>query len=88
MGSIRAVADRIGVSPKMLTQFSHVKKLSQDVRNLFEKRKLDSVDATTQLAMLTEHEQTVVANALASRAIDTIDLGLLWNSDVEETEDR
>ena len=74
MGSIRVVADRIGVSAKMLTQFSHVKKLSQDVQTLFEKRKLDSVDATTQLAMLPEHEQKVVANALASRNIDTIDL--------------
>lgn len=74
MGSIRAVADRIGVSAKMLTQFSQVKKLSQDVQILFEKRKLDSVDATTQLAMLPEHEQKVVAAALASRAIDTIDL--------------
>ena len=74
MGSIRAVADRIGVSAKMLTQFSHVKKLSQDVQTLFEKRQLDSVDATTQLAMLPEHEQKVAANALASRAIDTIDL--------------
>ena len=74
MGSIRAVADRIGVSAKMLTQFSHVKKLSQDVQNLFEKRKLDSVDATTQLAMLPECEQKVAANALASRTIDTMDL--------------
>ena len=74
MGSIRAVADRIGVSAKMLTQFSHVKKLSQDVQPLFEKRKLDSVDATTQLAMLSERDQKIVANALASRTIDTIDL--------------
>lgn len=74
MGSIRAVADRIGVSAKMLTQFSHVKKLSQDVQALFEKRKLDSVDATTQLAMLSERDQKIVANALASRTIDTIDL--------------
>lgn len=74
MGSIRAVADRIGVSAKMLAQFSHVKKLSQDVQTLFEKRKLDSVDATTQLAMLPELEQKVAANALASRTIDTIDL--------------
>ena len=74
MGGIRAVADRIGVSAKMLTQFFHVKKLSKDVQALFEKRKLDSVDSTTQLAMLPEHEQKVVANVLASRNIDTIDL--------------
>lgn len=74
MGSIRAVADRIGVSAKMLNQFSHVKKLSQDVQVLFGKRELDSVDATTQLAMLSENEQKVVANALISRTIDTIDL--------------
>ena len=74
MGSIRAVADRIGVSAKMLAQFFHVKKLSKDVQAIFEKRKLDSVDSTTQLAMLPEHEQKVVANALASRNIDTIDL--------------
>ena len=74
MGSIRTVADRIGISAKMLAQFSHVKKLSKDVQTLFEKRKLDSVDATTQLAMLPEQEQKVVADALASRNIDTIDL--------------
>lgn len=74
MGSIKAVADRISVSAKMLAQFSHVKKLSRDVQTLFEKRKLDSVDSTTQLATLPEHEQKIVANALASRNIDTIDL--------------
>ena len=74
MGSIRAVADRIGVSAQMLAQFSHVKKLSQDVQALFEKQKIDSVDATTQLAMLPEHEQKPVANALAGGNIDTIDL--------------
>lgn len=74
LGSIRAVADRIGVSAKMLAQFSHVNKLSPSVQGLFEKRKLDSVDATTQLAMLPEHEQQTVANAMIAGHIDTIDL--------------
>ena len=74
LGSIKVVADRIGLSAKMLGQFMHVKRLSPRVQKLFENRQLDSVDSTTHLAMLSEDEQVIAAEALASGSINTIDL--------------
>jgi cell division protein ZapA (FtsZ GTPase activity inhibitor) len=74
LGSYAKVADRIGLSAKMLRQFSYVRRLSHDVQQLFEKRKIDSVDAATHLAMLAKSEQQEVADALAVGEIDTIDV--------------
>src|SRR5437867_2915361 len=74
LGGYSAVADRIGLSPKMLRQFSYVGRLSKRVQRLFRKRRLDSVDAAAHLAMLPPKEQEIAAEALASREIDTIDL--------------
>jgi hypothetical protein len=74
LGSISAVADRIGLSSKMLRQFSYVRRLSPSVQELFETRQLDSIDAAVHLAMLPKQEQRVVAQALASGEIDTGDI--------------
>lgn len=74
LGSYGAVADRIGLSVHMLRQFSSVHKLSRRVQDLFAHRKLDSVDAAVHLAMLPAKEQEVLAKALASREVDTIDI--------------
>lgn len=74
LGSYSAVADRIGLSSKMLRQFSYVRRLSPGVQRLFESRKLDSVDAAAHLAMLPVREQQAIADALAAGEINTIDL--------------
>jgi hypothetical protein len=74
LGSYSAVAHRIGISPKMLRQFSYVRRLAKPVQKLFELRKLDSVDALAHLAMLRSTDQRSVAHALASGHIDTIDV--------------
>jgi DNA-binding transcriptional regulator YdaS (Cro superfamily) len=74
LGSYEAVAQRIGLSPHMLRQFSNVRRLPESVQQLFESRQLDSVDACTHLAMLPETEQIILATALTSGEIDTKDL--------------
>jgi hypothetical protein len=74
LGSYRAVADRIGLSSKMLRQFSYVSRLSSPVQKLFEKRQLDSIDAVGHLALLSKSEQQTVARALAFGEIDTADV--------------
>lgn len=68
------MADRIGLSPHMLRQFSAVRRLAPRVRDFFSDRRLDSVDAAVHLAMLPEKEQLKMATALATRDIDTKDL--------------
>jgi hypothetical protein len=74
IGSVKAVADRVGVSAKMLGQFAAVNKLTKKVKTLFEKRLLDSVDAVAHLAMLSSRDQEAVAQALAMKALDTKDV--------------
>lgn len=74
LGSVNAVADRIGLSGKMLRQFSYVRKLIPEVRRMFQKRGIDSVDAATHLAMLPAGDQMRAALALQSETIDTSDL--------------
>ena len=74
LGSYSAVADRIGLSPQMLRQFSYISRLSRSVQKLFQSRRLDSIDAVTHLAMLPVQEQEVMAEALASGDIDTSDI--------------
>lgn len=74
LGSYSAVADRIGLSAKMLRQFSSVERLAAPVQKLFQDRQLDSVDAATHLAMLPVADQTAIANALAVGQADTSDV--------------
>src|SRR5437879_216082 len=57
LGSTRAVGERIGLSPQMLRQFEAVSKLVPPVQQMFEARKLDSVDAAAHLAMLEPDDQ-------------------------------
>jgi hypothetical protein len=74
LGSYRVLADRVGVSAKMLRQFSYISELAKPVRQMFERRELDSVDAAAHLKLLPCNEQIVVARALAEGAIDTADV--------------
>ena len=74
LGSFSAVADRLGLSAKMLRQFSYLDRLIPSVRELVATRKLDSVDAVTHLGMLPAKQQRAVANALKTGKIDTRDI--------------
>lgn len=74
LGSYSAVAERIGLSPQMVGQFSSVNRLVPSARRLVASRKLDSVDAVAHLAMLPEKHQKAVAEALESGEIDTSDI--------------
>lgn len=74
LGNYPAVADRIGLSPHMLRQFSAITRLNPKAQALFSTRKLDSVDAAVHLAMLPAREQVTMAEALVTGDIDTKDL--------------
>lgn len=74
LGSYSAVADRLGLSTKMLRQFSYVERLTPSVQQLVETRALDSVDAITHLAMIPAKHQQAVAQALVSGKLDTSDI--------------
>jgi len=74
LGSYSAAADRLGLSTKMLRQFSYVHRLSPAVRRLVATRKIDSVDAVAHLAMLKGPHQQAVARALVKGEIATSDI--------------
>jgi hypothetical protein len=74
LGSYVSVAERIGLSPKMLRQFSNVPRLSEPVKELFRRRQLDSVDAAAHLMKLPKRQQQAVAKALVAGEIDTADV--------------
>src|SRR5258708_6371985 len=74
LGSFANVAGRLGISAKMLRQFSYVDRLNKNVKLLFERRHLDSVDAAAHLAMLPSEDQDVTARKLAARLIDSSDV--------------
>ncbi len=70
----KEVANRIGLSEKMLRQFSLVTRLQPKVQQLFKSRVLDSIDAVAHLISLSGKEQILVANMLADKSMDTKDL--------------
>jgi len=74
LGGVPQVATRIGISPKMLRQFQSVERLDPSVRERFQSRELDSVDAAVHLAMLPSSDQRILADALARSESDTKDL--------------
>ena len=74
LGSYSAVADRLGLSTKMLRQFSYVRRLTPRVQRLVAARKVDSVDAITHLAMLSAKHQQAVADAIAHGLMDISDI--------------
>ena len=74
LGGYEEVADRLGLSTKMLRQFSLVARFHPKVKVFFERRAIDSIDAVVHLLMLSNTEQVIVAKLLAKKKIDTTDL--------------
>lgn len=74
LGGVGVVADRVGLSVKMLRQFLAVKELTPSVQKLFADRRLDSVDAAVHLRMLDPRDQQSVAEVAARGELDTADI--------------
>lgn len=73
-GGLRNVADKIGLSNKMLRQFQYIKKLAPSVQELFALRKIDSVDIAVHLSMMGERDQIVISKEIASGRLDSADV--------------
>ena len=77
VGGLAAVAELVGLSSKMLRQFQSVNRLSAPVRQIFQSRRIDSVDAAVHLSKMPSRKQLPVARELASGAINTVDLRVI-----------
>jgi transcriptional regulator with XRE-family HTH domain len=78
LGSIREVADRIGLSPQMVKQFLAVKDLSPQVQKLFALRELDSVDMAVHLRKFNAKDQDRVATASVREELNSADIRAIW----------
>lgn len=74
LGSVNAVADRIGITSKMLRQFLSVDKLTPEARKYFASRELDSVDMATHLAALSEKDQISLVGSINKLKLNTGDI--------------
>lgn len=75
-GSRNAVADVVGLSTEMVREFLAVLKLPKEVRDLFESRKIDSLDIGRELNVLgNKRKQLEVAKMIADlQTKDTKDI--------------
>lgn len=74
LGSLCAVADRIGISAKMLRQFARVSKLSPLAKELVGRREIDSIDVVSHLTQLAAPEQDIVAEEFVLSHLDSSDV--------------
>lgn len=74
IGSLKKVAERIGLSYKMIKQFTYIRKLIPEVQDLFAKRKIDSIDIAVHLSMLDNHEQLAVAREVSKKHLNSADV--------------
>lgn len=74
LGDLKEVADRIGLSYKMIKQFTYIRKLIPEVQDLFAKRKIDSIDIAIHLSMLDNHEQLSVAKDVSKKQLNSADV--------------
>jgi hypothetical protein len=74
LGGLEAVADRVGISSRMLRQFLSVERLAPIVRSYFKTRKLDSVDVVAHLSTLPRSDQRAVADAVIASELQSDDV--------------
>jgi len=74
LGSLGLLSERINLSEKMLRQFMKVEKLCDEIKELVDTRKIDSVDAVSHLAQLDHHDQTAVAAEVLTNKWRTFDV--------------
>lgn len=74
LGGVGPLSEQVTLSDTMLRQFLSVKELHPKVREMFDNRTLDSVDLCSQLATLQSSDQIVLAESVASGALQTKDV--------------
>lgn len=77
MGSLEAVAEAVGLSVRQLEDFLAVEDLCADVKNLVEKRKIDSVDVVKNLRRLPAKKQKILARRFVSDKITSKDVRVI-----------
>lgn len=77
MGSLEAVAEAVGLSVRQLKDFLAVEDLCADVKNLVEKRKIDSVDVVKNLRRLPAKKQKILARRFVSGKITSKDVRVI-----------
>lgn len=74
MGSLKEVADAVGLSAEMLRQFSRVEKLSPGVRKLVAEGKIHGVDIADRISRLPSQDQLPVARAVIRGELNSDDV--------------
>ena len=74
LGNLKEVANRVGLSYKMIKQFTYLRKLIPEVQVFFSKREIDSIDIAVHLSMLNQYEQLIVAKEAATKELNSADV--------------
>jgi len=74
LGSLRAVAEALGLSDETVRQFSRIEKLSPDVRKLLVSGQITSMDLADRLSRLPPADQHPIAAAVVSGTLDAPDV--------------
>lgn len=77
LGSLRAVAEALGLSDETVRQFSRIEKLSPDVRKLLASGQITSVDLADRLSRLPSADQHPIGAAVVSGTLDARDVRAL-----------
>jgi hypothetical protein len=74
LGSLRAVANALGLSDETVRQFGRVEKLSPHVRKLLKSGQITSMDLADRLSRLPSADQYPIAAGVISGALDARDV--------------
>jgi hypothetical protein len=77
LGSLRAVADALGLSDETVRQFSRVHKLSPEVKKLVAAGKITGMDLADRLSRFPATDQYPIASGVVSGSLDAHDVRAL-----------
>jgi len=77
LGSLRAVADALGLSDETVRQFGRVNKLSPEVKRLVASGQIAGMDIADRLSRFPAPDQLPIASAVASGSLDAQDVRAL-----------
>jgi len=78
LGDINIVAERIGISERMIKQFITYEKLDANVQLFVQQRLIDSVDAVNYLAKFRKDEQKKLADLYVAKKLTSQDLRSIY----------
>lgn len=78
LGNINIVAERIGISERMIKQFMTYEKLDSNVQLYVQQRLIDSVDAVNYLAKFRKDEQKKLADLYVAKELTSQDLRSIY----------